>query len=131
MYDLKKKHYIFYSILITYIFLIIGILVYFNFLYNFIPIPECPIHKYLGFFCPACGCTRALVSLVNMNPIQSFLYNPIVIYTFFISTVFLIVESINTFLHKNLVIPWKTFIYIGLIILVINCILQNTVLNIL
>lgn len=131
MYDLKNKHYIFYSILITYIFLIICILVYFNFLYKFISIPECPIHKYLGLFCPACGCTRAIISLTNMDLIQSLLYNPIVIYTLFITSIFLIIESFNIFLHKNWVFPWKIFVYIGLVILIINCILQNTVLNIL
>ena len=128
---MKKKSYAFYSILITYVLFFIFAFLYFKFLYKYISIPECPIHKYLGFFCPACGCTRALISLINLDLIQSFLYNPIILYTFFITSLFLIIEFINIFLNKNLTLPWKFFVYLGITILITNCILQNTILHIL
>ena len=128
---MKTKHYYFYSIFITYILFIISLILYFNFFYKYISIPECPIYKYFGFYCPACGCTRSIIALINFNFVQSFLYNPIILYSFFISSLFLIVESINIFLKKNINLPWKLFIYIGLAILAINCLLQNTILHIL
>lgn len=128
---MKTKHYYFYSIFITYIIFIISIILYFNIFYKYISIPECPIYKYFRFFCPACGCTRSIIALINFNFVQSFLYNPIILYVLFMSSLYLFVEFLNIIFKKNINLPWKLFIYIGLIILAVNCLLQNTILHIL
>ena len=38
----------------------------------------CPIYKFTGFYCPGCGITRMLSSLMNGRFYQAFRYNPLV-----------------------------------------------------
>lgn len=38
----------------------------------------CPIRKFLGLYCPGCGVTRMLLSLLKGNFYQAFRYNPLV-----------------------------------------------------
>ena len=125
---MKKIKTTYLAILITYILLLIAIVSYMLFLKNFITIPACPILKYLGFYCPACGGTRAVISLYHFHIIDSFLYNPIVIYTFITTTLYLIIETINLIFKKSISLPWKILIYVGLAIFIINWIIQNIIL---
>ena len=37
----------------------------------------CYVKHTLGFYCPGCGGSRALVELFRLDPITSFVYNPI------------------------------------------------------
>lgn len=122
---MKKQDYMYFSILATYIILIICLALYLNFLYKYMPIPGCPIYKHFGLYCPACGCTRSVIALLHFNIKLSLLLNPIIIYTFVLSTIYLIIETINKIFNKNISLPWKIFVYIGLIILIICCILKN------
>ncbi len=50
----------------------------------------CPIYRLTGFPCPACGTTRALISLVKLNLGGYFHYNPmgLPLLTVFFSTIF-------------------------------------------
>lgn len=118
-----KYYYI--SITITYFLVIFGITIYFLFLKDIFPIPECGIYQYTGFYCPACGCTRAVMALKDFNFLESFKYNPIVLYTFVFSSLFIFIESINIIFKRDSKLPWKFIVYIGLIIFVINWIIQN------
>lgn len=122
---MKKYSYTFISIFITYILIIISGIIYLYFLKNFISIPACPIYTHLGVYCPACGGTRAIISLLNFDFISSIIFNPIVIYAIFFTTLYLIVESINIFFNKNILIPFKTILKIGIFILFANCIIKN------
>lgn len=122
---MKKTNITYLTVLITYIILFIAIVSYLLFLKNFIEIPMCPVYKYLGLYCPACGGTRAVISLFNFHIIDSILYNPIVLYTLITSTFYLIIETINIKFKKSISLPWKILIYIGLAILIINWIIQN------
>ena len=128
---MKKTDYNYIVILITYIILISVILLYIIELYKYISIPNCPIYKYLGFYCPACGSTRAVISLCEYHIIQSIKYNPTIIYTFILATVYLLIETFNKLLNKEIHVKWKIFIYVDLIICFINWILQNIILKIL
>lgn len=124
---MKKHNYIFISILITYILIIILGILYFSFLKNFILIPSCPIYTHLGIYCPACGGTRAVISLFHFDLISSIKFNPIVIYTIFFTTLYLITESINIIFNKKINIPFKLILKIGIFILFINCIIKNLI----
>ena len=116
---MKRKD-IYISILLTYIVVLTSIVLYLTWLRYYFEIPECPIYKTFGIYCPACGGTRAIISLANADIINSFLYNPIVIYSFAFSTLYLIIETINIKLKKNIIIPWKGIIKFGLVLLLIN-----------
>ena len=122
---MKHNKYLFISILITYILVILSIVIYFSFLYNIISIPSCPIYTHFGIYCPACGGTRATIALVNFDLISSINQNPIVIYTLFFSTLYLLVEFFNIFFHKKINIPFKLIVYIGIFILFMNFIIKN------
>ncbi len=50
-------------------------------------LPPCPLHAFIGLFCPGCGSTRALYYLVHGHPLAAFRENalallllPLVIY---------------------------------------------------
>lgn len=124
---MKERKYEYFAILITYIVLFIGIIVYLTFANKFIKIPDCPIYSHFGLYCPACGGTRAVISLFHLKLIKSFLYHPIVLYTFIVTTCYLIIETINNIRKTNIKIEWKKFIKIGIIILLLNWIIQNII----
>ncbi len=126
----NKKRTVFLSILFTYIIIIMGVFFYFYYLKKYIKIPECPFFKYLGIFCPSCGGTRAVQSLLKFDIYHSLLYNPIVCYIFIFSSLFLILETINYIFKKDIRLPYKYIIYIGIIILILNCIIKNVLLYI-
>ena len=124
----NKKRTIFLSILFTYIIIIIGVFSYFYYLKDYIKISECPFFKYLGIYCPACYGTRAVQSLLKFDIFHSLLYNPIVCYIFVFASLFLILEAINYIFKKDIRLPYTKIVYIGIIILIINCIIKNILL---
>ena len=121
---MEKNKYIYFSILITYIIVISLIFLYVIFLNKYFVIPACPIYSNFGFYCPACGSTRAVLSLINLNFKKSFIYNPIIIYAFFTTTFYLIIEAIPS---KKSIINWRLFVYVGLFILTLTFIIHNTI----
>ena len=121
----KKYNYVFISVLFTYILIFILIFLYFFKLKDYFSIPACPFYNYFGLFCPACGGTRALISLLKLDLVSSILYNPIVIYSIFFTTIYLIVEFININFNKKINIPFDSILKIGIFILFINCIAKN------
>lgn len=38
----------------------------------------CPFHAVTGWYCPGCGITRAILSLLHLDWVQAFRYNPLV-----------------------------------------------------
>ena len=41
---------------------------------------KCGFHELTGFYCPGCGGTRAVLSLLKFRPIRSVLYHPLPVY---------------------------------------------------
>lgn len=121
----RKFNYTFIAVSITYILILLGIFIYFFYLNDYFSIPTCPIYTNLGIYCPACGGTRAVISLLHFDFLSSILFNPIVIYTLFFSTLYIITELINIIFHKKLNINFNLIIKIGIIIIVVNCIIKN------
>ena len=96
-----KKNKAFFIVLIVYVFCIFFSLLYSKFLIDYVYIPECPIYKFLGLFCPCCGSTRAMVSLANLDILQSIKSNPIILYVFSISSLYLIIEFVAIIMNKK------------------------------
>lgn len=101
---------------------IIGLITYYylNQNYNF-SIP-CLFHKITGYYCPGCGITRCLFSLLQGKIYQAFMYNqlvfillPFIILYFIYTTYIYIFNKKNTLINK---IP--NYIYIILLIIVIS-----------
>ncbi len=69
---MKRKHYIF--ILAA---LIIGAVILKFTIELWQPlVPQCVIYKNTGLYCPGCGGTRAIISLLNGHIIKALIYNP-------------------------------------------------------
>jgi len=56
----------------------------------------CPIKKFLGLYCPGCGVTRMLYSILKGQFYQAFRYNPLI----FISLPFIVIYYMD-YLYSN------------------------------
>lgn len=101
---------------------IITLLIYLNEKYS-IYIP-CIFHKITGLYCPGCGITRMLISIINLNYYQAFRYNPLmfILLPFFI--IYYILYYIYWLKNKKLVINNKIW-YTLLIIIIFYGIIRN------
>ena len=121
--NIKQDDYIYYSLLITIIILIIvGIVII-----NYVKIPECIIYKNLHIYCPGCGCTRAFIAMLNGNLIESIYQNSTVLYTTIITLTYLVSQTISrlTKIDKIAIKYNPLFLYSGIGMLIFNWILKN------
>lgn len=101
--------------------LLIILLAYYGLFVKFhIAIP-CPIYKFTHFYCPGCGITRMLFSLIQLDFYQSFRYNPLV---FILLVIYLISKLVEVILKRKIILkPYVT--YILLVIVIIYGIIRN------
>ncbi|MCH5167714.1 MAG: DUF2752 domain-containing protein [Erysipelotrichales bacterium] len=82
----------------------------------FIP---CIIKKITHLYCPGCGLTRMIISLLKLNFYQAFRYNPLLFILLILSIIYNIIKFIiNNFSTKK--IKLNNYIYIFLLILTIG-----------
>ncbi len=101
----------------------IGIFLFFLFIIYYllnkkigIGIP-CVFHELTGLYCPGCGITRLLFSLLELNFFQAFCSNPLVFILLILIILYLILKLILKRFNINLTIP--NYIYYFLLIIVI------------
>ena len=121
--------YIYYSLIITSTILILLVIIY-NTFFSHIPIFSCYIYDTFHIYCPGCGCTRAFISLLNFDIINSFYYNSAVLYSVIILFLYLFTQTIDRlFKHEKHLMPYSNFyLYTGISILLLNCIIRNVLL---
>ncbi len=96
-------------------------------------IPPCALHSMTGYYCPGCGGTRAVLSLIKGNLLTSIFYHPFVIYAFAIGGWFMISQTIERISkHKiNIGMHYRhIYLWLALIIIVVNCLIKNLALAI-
>jgi len=94
-------------------------------------IPACIFFTQLGFYCPACGATRAFICLLHGDLFGAFYYNPSVIFTVFALMGYFgiyIILKINGKDEKFLNKYCKICFYVFIFILSFNFIIRNTLL---
>lgn len=84
----------------------------------------CPIHKFTGFYCPGCGITRLLFSLIKLDFYQAFRYNPLVFILIIIGILYQLIKLILKKFNIYITIPNYIW-YILLILVIIYGILRN------
>lgn len=96
-------------------------------------LPPCLLHVVTGFYCPGCGGTRALSALMHGQPLKSFFYHPAVLYVAGVGGWFMISQTIARILRKYRTIGMhykERYLWLLLIVVVVNCIVKNLVLAI-
>lgn len=91
--------------------------------------PPCAFHMLTGLYCPGCGGTRAVRALMHGRLLLSLRQHPFVCYTFFLGTVFMVSQTIGKISHRKTGMHFRMiYLWIGLVIILVNCIVQNMLL---
>ena len=85
----------------------------------------CLFYEITGYYCPGCGITRLLFSLLKLDFYQAFRYNPLIFILIIITGIYWLVKFIlKKFINISIAIPNYVY-YILLIIVIIFGILRN------
>lgn len=85
----------------------------------------CLFYEITGYYCPGCGITRLLFSLLKLDFYQAFRYNPLIFILIIITVIYWLVKFIlKKFMNISIEIPNYVY-YILLIIVIIFGILRN------
>lgn len=97
-------------------------------------IPPCLFHRVSGLYCPGCGGTRAVKSLLEGRLTACFFYHPFVLYCAAIYILFMVSHTIEFILRKKS--PHKkpfvrglqarlTYLYVGVILILSQWLVKN------
>lgn len=98
-----------------------------------IHIAPCMIHAMTGYYCPGCGGTRATYALLHGKIITSLYYHPIVVYGAVVGGWFMISQTIERISHGKIHIAMHyrdLYLWLALVIAILNCLIKNLVLAI-
>ena len=120
-----KKQRIIKTIIYGLLFLLIVIGLYFLYTKKIIVIP-CLFHEVTSLYCPGCGMSRALISLVQLNIYQAIRYNALVIVLVPVFIIYLIlkIESYINNRPMRFKVP-NYIIIIALIVVILYGVLRN------
>lgn len=79
----------------------------------------CVFHKITSLYCPGCGITRAILSLIELDFYQAFRYNMLVVTLILLFIIYLLVCTINYIITKRFFIKIPNYIYVILLIITI------------
>ncbi len=85
----------------------------------------CGFRLVTGFYCPGCGASHSLTSLIDLHMIDSFLYNPFVPYVLLCALLFVVTNTIALIRKKNYLHFRMLYVFIGLGILLGQWIIKN------
>lgn len=88
---------------------------------------DCPVFKYLGFYCPGCGGTRSVLALLKGDILTSFRYHPLVLYLVIVAALFAVTFLLSVITKGRIkrVRFSLVYVWIGLGIIVVNWIVKN------
>ena len=130
---MKLKTYNDYAVLSIIIAVFIICILIAIYILNPFQIPICFFISKLGIYCPACGATRAFLSLLNFDILESIYYNPIVVYSvisIFIYLILYFVFKLNNEKEDFLFKYAKFCLYIGIFITILNFAIRNVLLHV-
>lgn len=91
----------------------------------------CILHSLTGYYCPGCGGTRAVLSLMHGDLLRSFLYHPFVPYAAVICGWFMLSQSIERISGHRIRIGMRYHDYhlwIALVLVVLSFVVKNILL---
>ena len=88
---------------------------------------QCSFMRMFGYYCPGCGGTRAILLIEDGQLLQSLLLNPLPMYALIIYSCFFIKNLLYILtrgkIKKLAFNDW--WVYIALIIIIVNCVIKN------
>lgn len=115
------------------VFLVVGgilMFLYIKVLLPILPSIPCVFWDRLGVYCPGCGGTRAVQALFQGRLLASLWYHPLVMYTVLVFGGFMLTNTLERW-HVLNIKGWKFhdwYLYVALVIVVVNFILKNALL---
>jgi hypothetical protein len=104
-------------------------LVYFFLDPSVFPMPRCPFFSLTGYLCPGCGSQRAVHSLLHLDFLQAFRFNPLMVvslpYVALGGVVFLLDKSNKYVLWLRLNLYGRYAVYAWGVIIVLYWIFRN------
>ena len=86
---------------------------------------RCFYLELFNVYCPGCGTTRMIKSIIELDFYQAFRYNPLMFILSVLFLIYFIVNSVRYFMNKKLIkIPLKVLIIL-LVLLLIYSVLRN------
>ena len=109
------------------ILLVVGMMTLISSLTHFAFPKGCMFKAMFGLYCPGCGGTRAFTALLQGDLITSVTYHPFVVYAVILTLVFYISQTLRYLTDEKVRgIHFRTiYIYIGIILLVLNFLQKN------
>ena len=88
----------------------------------------CVFHQITGYYCPGCGGTRAVKSLLHGQLLRSFCYHPVVIYGTVLYLIYMITQTLKRVTRGKFkwVLNYHDYwLWTGLVIMLVNWLLKN------
>lgn len=89
--------------------------------------PKCYFLDAVGLYCPGCGGTRAILSLLQFRLWESFCYHPAVLYGAVVYLLFMLGCFYRKHFEKTVIgiIPIEQSMYIGIAIILLQFVVKN------
>lgn len=100
--------------------------IFLQFILPHMPETTCLFWKYFGVYCPGCGGTRALISLLHGRILEAAWYHPLVVYGAGLYVFFMFSHTLRKLhiLQKGMKFR-EGYLYAAIVILVLNCLFKN------
>lgn len=96
-------------------------------------LPGCFLYQFTGWYCPACGGTRAVLQLLAGHPLRSFLCHPAVPYLALVGGWFMITQTVERLSGGRLPVGLRyrdRYMWIAVGLFAIQFILRNLLLQV-
>ncbi len=96
-------------------------------------LPGCFLYQFTGWYCPACGGTRAMLQLLAGHPLRSFICHPVVPYLALVGGWFMISQTVERLSGGRLPVGLRyrdKYLWIAVGLFAVQFVLRNLLLQV-